>query len=108
MIATCDVVIRFVADNWGHWFMHCHIDPHFIEGMALVVNEVMNYQNVPPEQQRIQRCGNFTWTVEEFNEKVNNPSNMTDSPGGASGLKESRFWLLIISVAMVLVLLMDY
>ena len=99
--------------------MHCHIDPHFIEGMALVVNEVMHYQNVPPEQQRIRRCGNFTWTVEEFNEKMINPSNMTDSRGGnpcnmndscggAFGLKESRLWLLIVSVAMVLVPLVDY
>ena len=102
------VVIRFIANNWGHWFMHCHIDPHFIEGMALVVNEVMRSQNVPPEQQRIRRCGNFNWTVEEFNERVSNPSNTTDLRGGVSCLNGSRFWLLIVSVAMVLVALMDY
>ena len=70
------VVIRFVADNWGHWFMHCHIDTHFVAGMALVVNEVSSLQNPPPEKQSVRRCGNFNWTVEEFYEKL--PSDQND------------------------------
>jgi len=102
------VVIRFIADNWGHWFMHCHIDQHFLEGMALVVNEVMARQSVPPEQQRIRRCGNFNWTVEEFYEKMSNPSYTLVLHAGASSLKELILWLLIISVAMVFVALVDY
>ena len=32
-------VIRFTAANPGVWFMHCHIDQHMIEGMAIMINE---------------------------------------------------------------------
>ncbi|KDN38005.1 hypothetical protein RSAG8_09778, partial [Rhizoctonia solani AG-8 WAC10335] len=30
-------VLRFIADNPGVWFMHCHIDWHLAEGFAAVV-----------------------------------------------------------------------
>ena len=33
------VVIRFKADNPGWWFLHCHIEPHQLEGMAMVIQE---------------------------------------------------------------------
>ena len=33
------VVVRFVADNPGWWFMHCHIEIHTLEGMSVVINE---------------------------------------------------------------------
>ncbi|TRM70406.1 multicopper oxidase/laccase [Schizophyllum amplum] len=32
-------VIRFVADNPGPWFLHCHIDPHLQAGLAVVFAE---------------------------------------------------------------------
>ncbi|KAI5831415.1 multicopper oxidase/laccase, partial [Schizophyllum commune Tattone D] len=32
-------VIRFVADNPGPWFLHCHIDPHLQGGLAVVLAE---------------------------------------------------------------------
>ena len=62
------VVMQFKSDNPGFWFLHCHIEPHQLEGMALVVNEAQAQQNPPPEGMR--SCGNFTWTVAEFNKKV--------------------------------------
>ena len=31
--------IRFLADNPGYWMMHCHIDNHHANGMALVIKE---------------------------------------------------------------------
>ena len=34
------VVIRFVVDNPGWWFMHCHIEIHTLEGMSVVFNEL--------------------------------------------------------------------
>lgn len=88
------VVIRFVADNWGYWYMHCHIEPHFIEGMALVVNELFDLQNPPPTQQEVLQCGDFNWTVEEFYEKLN-PS--TDHAMGHTG----GFWPLMVSLAII-------
>ncbi|CAC5359423.1 unnamed protein product [Mytilus coruscus] len=33
------VIIRIEAKNPGVWFMHCHIDIHMVEGMALMLNE---------------------------------------------------------------------
>ena len=35
-------VMRFRADNPGFWIMHCHIDFHNHEGMALVL-QVIEY-----------------------------------------------------------------
>ena len=32
-------VIRFVVDNPGWWFLHCHIEIHQLEGMAVVIRE---------------------------------------------------------------------
>jgi len=31
--------IRFFSDNPGYWMMHCHIDNHHANGMALVIKE---------------------------------------------------------------------
>jgi hypothetical protein len=61
------VVVEFIADNPGHWFLHCHIEPHQLEGMAAVINEVENRQNPPPSG--MTSCRSFTWSVEEFNKK---------------------------------------
>ena len=32
------VVLRLNASNPGFWFMHCHVDMHMIEGMAMVLH----------------------------------------------------------------------
>ena len=40
-------VIRFTTDNPGWWFFHCHIEVHQLEGMAAVVNEMIN--GIPSE-----------------------------------------------------------
>ena len=71
------VVIDFIADNPGYWFLHCHIESHQLEGMALVINELESQQNPPPAG--MPTCGNFYWTVEEFNLKIN-----LESDGGLS------------------------
>ena len=36
------IVIRFVVDNPGWWFLHCHIEIHQLEGMAVVLQELPN------------------------------------------------------------------
>ena len=62
------VVIQFISDNPGYWFLHCHVESHQLEGMAMIINEAQMQQNPPPEG--IPRCGNFNWTVNDFNEKL--------------------------------------
>ena len=39
------VVIRFVVDNPGWWFFHCHIEIHQLEGMSAVLMELPNKIN---------------------------------------------------------------
>ncbi len=62
------VIIHFKSTNPGWWFLHCHLEPHQLQGMALVVNEAQSRQPPPPPGMRT--CGNFTWTVDNFTEAL--------------------------------------
>lgn len=64
------VVIQFISDNPGFWFLHCHIEVHQLEGMAMVIAEGKEMQNPAPDE--LHRCGNFEWTVKEFEEAIDN------------------------------------
>jgi hypothetical protein len=44
------VVIEVLADNPGWWFLHCHIDAHSSNGMAIAVSELPSCQPPPPEK----------------------------------------------------------
>ncbi|KAI9091671.1 hypothetical protein K1719_028114 [Acacia pycnantha] len=53
------VAIRFLADNPGIWFVHCHIDTHLNWGLAmafLVENGVGPSQSVIPPPPDLPRC----------------------------------------------------
>ena len=61
-------VINFISDNPGHWFMHCHIEMHQLEGMALIVNEAFNDQQ---NQQNLDvplmnKCGDVSISIGEY------------------------------------------
>ena len=73
------VVIRFLADNPAYWFMHCHIEPHLLDGMAVVINEHYDLHNPPPTELEQLQCGNFNnWNVQDFEEKLNfNPNQVS-------------------------------
>ena len=58
------VVIQFISDNPGYWFMHCHIESDLLEGMAVVINITEKQQNPPPIDTK--KCGNFRITNETF------------------------------------------
>ncbi|KAF4593553.1 laccase, multicopper oxidase, benzenediol:oxygen oxidorectuctase [Pleurotus pulmonarius] len=48
--AEDNVTIRFVTDNPGPWFLHCHIDWHLEIGLAIVFAEdapIVNTENPP-------------------------------------------------------------
>ncbi|PKU67983.1 Laccase-3 [Dendrobium catenatum] len=52
-------VIRFVADNPGVWFVHCHIDSHLTWGLAmafLVENGVGKLQSTIPPPLDLPKC----------------------------------------------------
>ena len=56
------VVIRFRADNPGWWFLHCHIEPHQLEGMSMVVRE--GTPPAPPDS--FPKCGSVEITKPDF------------------------------------------
>ena len=89
------VVVDFIADNPGYWFLHCHIEPHQLEGMALVINELESKQN--PHPSGMHTCGNFNWTVEEFNK------NLHSKPGSKKKSGLSYTGAILISTFLSLV-----
>ena len=63
------VVINFLSDNPGFWFLHCHIEVHQLEGMALILNEAYPKhmtQLKPPAS--MNKCGDFHMTVGDYEE----------------------------------------
>ena len=62
------VVINFLSDNPGYWFLHCHIEVHQLEGMALIVNEAPG--NLPPPPEGMNKCGDFEISVKTFRERT--------------------------------------
>ncbi|XP_057309635.1 uncharacterized protein LOC130647701 [Hydractinia symbiolongicarpus] len=50
-------IIRLKSTNPGKWFMHCHIEVHALEGMAMVLNEAPELEVQPPPGFPI--CNNF-------------------------------------------------
>ena len=58
------VVINFLSNNPGHWFLHCHIEVHQLEGMAVIINEALEDQADPPPG--ISTYGDFTYTTSEY------------------------------------------
>ncbi|XP_068745488.1 uncharacterized protein [Montipora capricornis] len=55
------VVINFLSDNPGYWFLHCHIEIHQLQGMALIVSEAPSVRLQPPEG--MNKCGDFDMSV---------------------------------------------
>ena len=104
------VVMQFLSDNPGFWFLHCHIEPHQLEGMALVINEAQAQQNPPPGGMR--SCGNFTWSVEAFNQKIKFDPDEKHSEGFAvwkiSAIAAGGFLAVVIAVVATSVLVIRY
>ena len=90
------VVINFMSDNPGYWFLHCHIEVHQLEGMALIINEAQNQQNPPPNG--MNQCGNFIWTVNDFKEKI-----AFDPDSGA----ETTFSFVVIFLTLIVTFTMN-
>ena len=60
------VVINFLSNNPGHWFLHCHIEVHQLEGMAIIVNEAFEQQKSLIIPESMNKCGDFELTLDEY------------------------------------------
>ena len=62
-------VVYIKTTNPGYWHLHCHVDPHLIEGMAVVLSEAID--ELPPPPRAMHQCGSFTWSLDEYFNKFN-------------------------------------
>ena len=87
------VVIHFRSDNPGFWFMHCHIIPDLLEGMAVVINEVESRHNPAPPG--FPTCGRFSISQDQFY------NSLAFDPDNSSIREAPSYWLLMVSVISV-------
>lgn len=74
------VVVAFNADNPGYWYIHCHIESHTVGGMIALFQEYSpNQQWLPPP--RINSPGDFTWSIDEYNDHIDAALMCSDAPG---------------------------
>lgn len=71
------VVTYFKADNPGFWFLHCHIEAHQLEGMALILREGHESTHVSPPT-GFPTCGNFSFSVDEYFAAIEGQAPLTD------------------------------
>uniref|UniRef100_A0A2C9M2U2 Plastocyanin-like domain-containing protein n=1 Tax=Biomphalaria glabrata TaxID=6526 RepID=A0A2C9M2U2_BIOGL len=55
------VVVRFKTDNPGLWILHCHIELHSADGMALLFNVAKELY--PKAPANLPKCGDFIYTA---------------------------------------------
>lgn len=84
------VIVYFRADNPGYWLMHCHIELHQLGGMALIFRE---YGSHPPPPPDINKCGDFSWTVEDFKRSL----GFTGQSSTDSYISLHVAWIAILS-----------
>ena len=61
------VVIEFLSTNPGFWFLHCHLEPHMMEGMSMVLDIAGEVQNTAPPEMKT--CGDFVMSLRNFYQK---------------------------------------
>ena len=71
------IVIQFVTNNPGYWFLHCHIEGHALVGMSVIINEAPGRHTPPPAG--MQKCGNFSWSLEDFYKITDTANKVTSS-----------------------------
>ena len=61
----------------GFWYLHCHMDAHLVEGMALVIKEGHHNQHPKPPK-GFPTCGDFTWSLDEFKDIGKNSKGLLE------------------------------
>ena len=69
------VVINFLSDNPGYWFMHCHIEVHQVQGMAVIINEAPEEQKLLDVPDGLNMCGDFYLDSTEYTQILKNSMN---------------------------------
>lgn len=61
----CITIIKRLIFLSGFWYLHCHMDAHLMEGMALIIKEGKRTLHPKPPK-GFPSCGDVTWTIDEF------------------------------------------
>lgn len=64
------VVINIISDNPGYWFLHCHIEPHQLTGMAVIINEAFDEQQSLNIPENLNKCGDFAMSMAEYRQDL--------------------------------------
>jgi len=89
-------VIRFIVDNPGWWFFHCHIEIHQLEGMSAVVRELPN--ELPPEFSNNNNNNQNT----DMPPTCQPCSNFTSTGSSQSNLRRSSLMIMVAVFAVIL------
>ncbi|XP_063438660.1 uncharacterized protein LOC134719600 [Mytilus trossulus] len=92
------VIIRIEARNPGVWFMHCHIDKHMVEGMALMLNESFEHIQIP----------NGLPTCHSYLTKMSGELSATSFPQASSTGSTSILIGFVVFFAALVLLLFGY
>ena len=95
------IVIQFRADNPGWWFLHCHIEPHQVEGMSMVVRE----GTPPPPPDSFPKCGNFEITTPPSSPTSGSSSTPLSGPVAATIVVFAFIGLVMLIIIPPLVLI---
>ncbi|KAK2186947.1 hypothetical protein NP493_184g03034 [Ridgeia piscesae] len=95
------VVIRFRTLNPGFWFMHCHIEIHAQEGMAMIINEAPELH--PSLPVGFPTCGNYDIGADGFKKSVARASTYNH---GKNVPASSSFVLGWVSLVLILSLVL--
>ncbi|XP_057293172.1 LOW QUALITY PROTEIN: uncharacterized protein LOC130621837 [Hydractinia symbiolongicarpus] len=88
-------VVRIRSDNPGKWFMHCHIEVHALDGMAMVLKEAEEKFPTPPKGFPI--CQNF------YDDQSRNINYLPEK--GTAKNDDCKYDTKIIAVAVALAVL---
>ena len=94
------VRVRFIANNPGYWFLHCHLEPHQVEGMSVLIDELQNQQNPPPTELN-QVCGNFYWDVASFENKLAFNPYASKKDGELTSTADMLLMLVVSSIVIM-------
>ncbi|CAH1797573.1 unnamed protein product [Owenia fusiformis] len=84
-------VVRIKANNPGSWFMHCHIELHNMDGMAMFFDEAP--EKHPESPKNFPKCNNFLFDQTNEGEEESTESTEGEINGAQIPVKESAYTL---------------
>jgi hypothetical protein len=91
------VVVAFLANNPGYWFLHCHVECHLLEGMAVLIKEYPHTQHSVRNNRSLSDYKAFSYTAPENRKRCGG-----SQPNGARMDKAGPIAIAIVELIAVL------